>query len=698
METFALYSYASSAIAYFLLFCLSFTRIKKHPLAIPTTITLSFSILWNFSIIFVLLNDDYYIDDTLPFESLRNLAWFFFLSILISKQQFNNQYLLLKRYWQVPAIFFLTICIVVLELFPELRFLFQQLIGFDFRLFVHIGFATIGLMLIEQLYRNAIEEHRWNIKFICLGLASIFAIDFMLYSKSLLFNSLDTSLWESRGVVNALIIPLLALSLNRLGKKSVQVQVQVSNNLIFHTTVLLGAGGYLLIMSLAGYYIKTHGGNWGAVAQISFIFLAIILLLVFFVSGKIRALVKVNFSKHFFQHRYDYRDEWIKLSKKIAKFDSLDDLSNFIVTTMAKFVDSSGGGLWLKNDQGDYFLTADQNLGVHTKQLVKENDPLVVFFESKQWVIDFVEYFNDPDIYSKSGLHQWYSELKEIWLIIPLFQQNNLEAFVVLTQPMAPRQIDWEDHDFLKTVGMQLANALALTQASDSLSRARQFEAYNRFSAFLVHDLKNLVAQISLIVVNSAKHKRNPEFIDDSIETLENVVKKIDFLLAQLKKGNIQSYNQSVIELKNVVDEVKLQQASNRPSLTVSYDQNQDYKVMGEKEKLIAILGHLVQNAQEATDDNGRVKITLTLQGEFIQLIVSDTGSGMDEKFIQQRLFKPFDTTKGNAGMGIGVYEAREYILQLTGKITVESTLGQGTTFFILLPTEKSVSTAEAKP
>jgi putative PEP-CTERM system histidine kinase len=683
LDSFGLYSYAASTITYFLLLIFALVRVNKNPLGIPVVIALVFSLFWTSYIVLILQSNELYIQDTFPVESLRNLAWFFFLSVLISKQQFNSKYYLIKNSWQVPFILLLTICVVILEYFSELRYQIQQFTGFDFRLFAHICFAIIGLMLVEQLYRNALHEQRWAIKFLSLGLAAIFAFDFVLYSKSLLFNILDTSLWESRGIVNALTAPLLATSIIRQSQE--QIRVQVSNKVIFHTTVLLGAGVYLLLMSLAGSYLKVYGGSWGAVAQISFVFLAILLLLVFFVSGKIRAVAKIYLGKNFFQHRYDYRDEWIKLSKKIAELNSLDDLSPFIVHTLAKFVDSSGGGLWVKNDQGDYFLSSEHNLGKHSRQLVGENEPLINFFKTKQWVIDFVEYFNDPDIYARSGLDKWYAELKEIWLIIPLFQENNLRAFVVLTQPKVSRQIDWEDHDLLKTVGMQLANALALTQASDDLTRAKQFEAYNRFSAFLVHDLKNLVAQVSLIVKNSEKHKHNPEFIDDSIDTLENVVKKIDHILGQLKKGKIRSIYTSKINLASILEEVVKQQASNSPSLCIEMD-NDEYMVMGEKEKMVAILGHLVQNAQEATADDGMVKIVANRKDQDIELKIIDTGCGMEEKFIQQRLFKPFDTTKGNAGMGIGVYEARELILQQSGKISVESKLGQGTTFTIYLP------------
>ncbi len=683
METFTLYSYASAAIAYFLLLAIQLVRINKSEFSIVSIIAVTMSLLWAAYTVFILQNNSFYIQDVFPFESLRNLAWYFLLAALISKQQFDDRYYFLKVSWKVPALVSLILVIVVLELFSELRYPVQQFIGTDFRPLIHIVFALVGLILIEQLYRNALQEQRWAIKFICLGLAAIFIIDFVFYSKSLLFNQLDSLLWQLKGIVNVLVVPLIAISLHRLSQD--QVKIQISNKIIFHSTVLLGAGVYLLIMSLAGYYIKVYGGNWGAIAQISFIILAVLLLMVFFVSGKIQAYIKIYFSKHFYQHRYDYRDEWIKLSKKIAELDDLDDLSYLIVRTMANVVDSSGGGLWVKNNQGNFTLTADISLGEHSKELVDKHEILIDFISKKQWVIDFVEYFNDPDVYAGLGLDKWYTKFEDIWLIIPLVQKNNLEGFVVLTQPQISRQIDWEDHDLFKTIGMQFANALALTRISDDLSRARQFEAYNRFSAFLVHDLKNLVAQISLIVKNSEKHKRNPEFIDDSIETLENVVKKIDHLLGQLKKGKQAEIKQSKIDLSKVIEDVVLQQSSNKPSVT-SVLTTEEFWVVAEKEKMTAILGHLIQNAQEATEDDGYVRIEISKKEAIIAIEISDSGCGMDENFIQQRLFKPFDTTKGNAGMGIGVYETQEYVSQQAGQINVVSKVGQGTTFTISLP------------
>jgi putative PEP-CTERM system histidine kinase len=687
MENYSYYSYLTAASAYLLLLPLSLIGLKKNPFAIPLLIAIVFSLIWAGYTAFLIHRNEAFTSEILPLETLRNSAWFFLLSAFISRQQFGNNYLLLFKSRLANGLALLIAFIFVLEIFSDLRYQIQQLLGQDLRLFAHVVFAIIGLMLVEQLYRNATLDLNWTIKFLCLGLGALFTVDFIVYSKSLLFAQLDFLLWDSRGFINALIVPLLAFSIERLHTNK-NLRFTPSRKVVFHTTVLLGSGLYLILMSLAGFYIRDYGGNWGGIAQIVFIFLAILLLLILFVSGKARAIAKVYVNKHFFHYQYDYRDEWIKLSRTIAQLDSINALSGFIIKTLSELADCSGGGIWLKNEQGDFYLAEESNLGFYPPQLIKADQSLIQFMIEKQWVIDFFEFSNSPEVYNAVDLSQWHAEQNNICLIIPLFRQNELVAFVVLTKSKAPRQLNWEDHDLLKTVGMQLTNALALSHVSDALSRSRQFEAYNRFSAYLVHDLKNLVAQISLIVKNAEKHKSNPEFIDDSIATLENVVHKIEHLLNQLKKGQVKNDNRILINLTEVIKDVAIQQAGNKPALKLAIKQDK-IEILGEKEKITAILGHLVQNAQEATAENGFVALELNKDEQQAIIKVVDNGVGMDNKFIAERLFKPFDTTKGNAGMGIGVYEARDYILKLSGSCDVESKLGQGTTFTIKLPLAK---------
>jgi len=687
MENYAYYSYLTASVANLFLFLFSLRDFKKNPVLKPLLMAIGLSLLWSGYITYAIYHDNLLTSATLPLETLRDTAWFLLLRSLILKQQDKNN-LTISSYTMLSIAIGLIIGLVfILEIFSALRYQVQQLIGQDIRIFAHVIFAILGLILVEQLYRNAALDLHWTIKFLCVGLGALFGIDFIVYSKSLLFAQIDFMLWNSRGFLNALIVPLLVISVRRL-QTNMSAYIKAPRKTLFHTTVLIITGAYLVLMSLAGFYIRDYDGSWGGVAQIIFVFLALMTLLILLMSGKVRSMTKVYFNQHFFNYRYDYRDIWIELSKTIAQLDSVNELSGVIIKTLMTLTETSGGALWLRNDQDDFYMSEEINLNMPSSQIIKTNNSLVLFMNKKQWVIDFVEFANTPDVYNEVDLSPWLGKDQSISLIVPLFRQNKLVAFVVLAKAKINRQLMWEDHDLLKTVGMQLTNALALSHTSEALFRSRQFEAYNQLSAFLVHDLKNLVAQVSLIVKNSEKHKYKPEFIDDSIETLENVVCKIDNILGQLKKGWVKKDFITLLNLSEVIEDVILQQQGHKPALHCIMTLDK-CEVLGEKEKLTAILGHLVQNAQEATDYHGAVQIVLSKEERYAVIKIIDNGVGMDAKFVAERLFKPFDTTKGNAGMGIGVYEARDTILKYNGVCDVESNLGVGTTFTIKLPLAK---------
>ncbi len=698
MESYNIYSYLSAAIAYGILLLLSLWGIKRNTSGFTFFIAVFFSFIWSAYASYNLYDDEVYSSSILPFETLRNLSWYIYLlAMLSSLEQKETSSLsssrfsfLIKSNYNI-ALVLGSFFVFTAELIPEFMFALNQFLGMDFRLFSHVSFAIIGLILVEQLYRNTLSEQRWAIKFVCLGIGGLFTFDFIIYSKSLLFADIDSILWNVRGVINALIVPLLAISVIRLQENS--ITYTISRQVIFHTSALVGTGLYLIFMSLAGFYIKEFGGDWGEIAQILFIFLAVLMLLILLFSGTIRARLKVYFNKHFVHYRYDYREEWINLSKTLAEIESFNELSQVMIKTLANLVDSSCGGLWIQNEQGDYYLFEDYKLRFtdNELELIKQDDGAVQFLMTKQWVIDLFEYENNPEVYEQENFEHWLDRKKNIWLIIPILQQNTLKAFVVLTKPRVTRRLNWEDHDLLKTVGMQLANAFVLSQASEELSTARQFEAYSRLSAFIIHDLKNLVAQVSLIVKNAEKHKNNPEFIDDAIDTLENVVLKMQKLVNQLRQRNVKD-NKSTLNLVYVIRDTVKQQSANSP-VPEFQTQLTECLIMGEQEKISAILGHLIQNAQDATDDDGAITIELVKQDKEAVLKLIDTGTGMDKKFISERLFKPFDTTKGNAGMGIGVFEAKSYILKHSGSISVESEVGRGTTFNICFPLNSEVVT-----
>jgi putative PEP-CTERM system histidine kinase len=547
--------------------------------------------------------------------------------------------------------------------------------------------SIIGLISIEQLFRNTPIDQRWAIKYFCLGVGGLFAYDFYLYSDALLFNRIDVSFLAARGYINALIVPLIVISAAR--NPDWTLPVHVSRKFVFHSASLIGAGVYLIAMAAGGYYIKVYGGDWGAIAQAIFLFGAIVLLAMLMFSGNVRAKIKIFLAQNFFNYKYDYRQEWLRLIGSMSEEHSSRRIRDNAIKAIANIVESPAGILWFKERNGNYRQSASWNMEVqHEWESGSSN--FVKFLQSKEWVIDIQEYNNIPELYDNLDLPGWIKQLSHAWLVVPLMHQAELWGFAVLSLPRVKQTINWEDRELLLTVGRQIASYIALLQANDELYEAQQFEAFNRLSAYVVHDLKNIVAQLSLVVANAVKHKHNPAFMDDVIITVDNATRKMTKLLAHLRKGRlVVAGKQEEVNLSYLLHEVLHRRSADNP-VPISECYEEEIIIMADRDRLLSVLEHLIQNAQEATNDDGYVKVTCALCDGEVVVDIEDNGCGMSKDFIQERLFKPFQTTKGNAGMGIGVYESREYITTMGGTLSASSEVNKGTTFTIRMPVAKS--------
>jgi putative PEP-CTERM system histidine kinase len=213
-------------------------------------------------------------------------------------------------------------------------------------------------------------------------------------------------------------------------------------------------------------------------------------------------------------------------------------------------------------------------------------------------------------------------------------------------------------------------------------------------STFVVHDLKNLVAQLSLMNANAEKHKDNPEFQRDMLETLNHSVQKMKLLLQKLSRSENAEKPQP-LAVDDVVRQALTLKSAFEPHPQLLVEQA-GLLVLADRERLERVLGHLIQNAIEATPRDGHVMVRVGPAGvrdDAVQIDITDTGEGMTEEFIRERLFKPFDSTK-SAGMGIGVFESREYITELGGALEVTSQPTLGTTFKVVLPLHRVAAAA----
>lgn len=617
------------------------------------------------------------------FEVARYIAWYVFLIKLFDSAATKNPGY--RRFQRLALLFSVGFgCLVLVTEFLPTRFggLTSPEYLLTFQFVGHLLMSIIGLTIIEQLLRNLSLQDRWAIKYLFIGVGGIFAYDLYFYANALLFRGMDPGLWDARGFISLISVPMLVLAAAR--NREWSLNVFVSRDIVLSTTAIFGGGFYLLMMAGVGYYLRDYGGSWGGVAQIVFLSLAIILLVAVLFSGQFRANLRVFLGKHFYKNKYDYRKEWLQLTGELN--NQKDDSNGFISATrvLAQLVDARSGLIWLYENDNCYRNIAAWHTG-RVGIAETKHSSLVQFFERKGYIVNLTNVDTRPEEYEDLVLPTWLSEIHRPWLIVPLFGLESLLGFAVLADPLVSRKINWEDRDLLKTAAKQVSSYLTVLRTSEVLAEARQFEVFNRISAYMVHDLKNISAELELIVRNAERHRNNPEFLDDTFKTVNNASEDITRLLDQLRNKQLQKEKKVVVDICNLVKEVALHKSDCLPVPDVVCNNSECHTVI-EKGRLANVLAHLLDNGQQATSDDGFLNVRVTKEDSVIVIQILDNGHGMDSDFINRRLFKPFDTTKGNAGMGIGMYECREFVRELSGEIYVESEPGKGTSITLRIP------------
>ena len=536
------------------------------------------------------------------------------------------------------------------------------------------------MVLLEQLYRNADVKVKWALwsLIIALGMSTVF--DFVLFAQAAMVNQLDFSYWYARGFIAAVGMPLILVSTRRI--KNWSVNVFVSRDVVFYSSMLLISGFYLLLLALAGYVINYFGGAWGDVVSIVFIILGGTVLATLLMTEKLRREVKVFITKHFFANKYDYRLEWLKSIDQLSNSNN-DNYYQAATKIICSTLNIEQGALVRKASIGTYELLYQQGLAIENRQL-HHLSPVDEFCQQHDWIIDVREYASIENSYPDLKLDVECFRSQKIDIIIPIFKNVHVYGFFLLALPKGRSLLNWEDRDLLFAISKQLNNYMSLNEANDSLAESKQFDAFHRMSAFLVHDLKNVQAQLGLINANAKRHRNNPDFIDDVFETIDSATNRLDKVLEQLRNKQVVESARKRVSVNQLMAQVAEQR--NIASPKVILEVSVEIEIVIDQETFYSVLNHLVQNAQEATKDDGWVKIRAEVIAENLHIAVLDNGSGMSSDFIKNRLFKPFDTTKGNSGMGIGAYEAKQFIENAGGTLQVTSFEDEGSIFHLIIP------------
>ena len=538
---------------------------------------------------------------------------------------------------------------------------------------IRLVFAVCNLLLLENLYFNTPRETRWHVNLLCIGLGGLFLYDLFLYSDAVLFRQISLPLFEGRAPATALAAPLIAMAAAR--NRRWAIDIHVSRDVVFHSFTLVLSGLFLLGLAATGEVFRRGGAEWGHVAEVSLIFGGLLTVAVLLTSGSTRSRIRSIVVDNFFSHRYDYRREWMRCINTLTAPQTLVGLHRRAVRAVAEVVDSPAGALFVRAaDEAAFQWAGSWNMPALTLP-ISPGHPLVGEFRDGEWIVLLDELGTVDDL---------LAELPRVWLAVPLNHFGSLIGFVVLARSRAQFKLDREVFDLLRVVGREVASRVAEQRAAQILSQTQQLREYSQRFAFVIHDIKNVSGQLSMLLANAEVHADNPEFQRDMLATVRASVARITRLLTRLQVER-QERSHTLIapfeRLKDVVDTCRV----TRDAVVTLQDAGGGAGVAIDPETFDAVIMHLLNNAIEASPTGAPVQVQLRHEAMSLVIDIVDQGPGMSPEFVRDELFRPFSTTKGG-GHGIGAYQARQLLREAGGDLLVLSREGSGTTMRLLLP------------
>lgn len=554
------------------------------------------------------------------------------------------------------------------------KVLFLDNAGYTFNLLLLL-YSIMAIVNLEATLLGSYGTDRWQIKYILIGVGGFLAINIFYYSHALLYRSINMNLVPVKAGV--ILVSVLFIGYSLIKHKVLDVEVAVSRKVVYRSLSVFVVGFYLLGLGILGQGMRYFGPRVGENITIFLGFAGTIAIVAVIMSEQLRRKVLVFINKHFYSQKYDYRDQWLQFTQRVSLKYSFDDLLSSIVAGFKDAIGSRGAAIWLKErEDGEYVNAKDAFAGD-----VKPNQELLDFLKDTQWILNI----NDPkckEVVEKSAN---FIERNRVFLIVPLLNVKELMGFIVLQEALAEVDYNYEDYDLLKTLAGQAAAAILNAKLSEELIAAREMEAMGRLSSFVIHDLKNASAKLSLLAQNAEEHMGNPDFQKDAIRAIANSSEKIKGITSKLKnlpkKTMLDlSYSDLGSCVKSAANEFSL-----NGNVSLSFTETENVKTKFDREEVLKVIVNLIINALEATGQSGNVGVEVGKENNMAYIKVSDNGCGMSHEFIKKQLFKPFQTTK-KKGLGIGLYQCKTIVEEHSGKIKVTSKEGTGTEFVVYLP------------
>ena len=607
--------------------------------------------------------------------TLRDAAWLVFSLSLMHAATGSRGY-----WWITSATAAALISLQLLFHFTSLPMGSIAGVRFDLTL-MQVCTTILGFAVIENVLRNASRADFWALKHWAIGLSGILLFQLLVRIPEFLTHSGDFAVILASPLVFLIAFPFFVVSATRI--RQLQLRIHSSRSFVFHTATLVGAGVVLQGTALAAWYVRSYGGTNATALAITVAFTGLAGVAAAISSGTVRSRVRLAINEYFFAFKYDYRLEWEKVISGLTS-DLGKPVAERALRVLCDLLDSPGGAIWLYRDSWRQFiLGAKLGATVHTTTFREDDQRIEILRNESRPLFQFGT-ADDAD----QGLATLLPSVDLGRILVPLRQRSSLVGFVILNRPRAERSLGWEDEALVRLVAMQVTAYLVQEEMSQSLADARQLEDFNKRFAFIVHDIKNTIGQLSLMVRNISEFGERKEFRDDMVITLANAVDRLGALLTSLTAVGSQvsaaPSEAQPIDLNRFLDDFCHEKRILGHPL-VLHQLPVSANIHADGATLRRVLEHVLSNALEASQPGSPVDIALKIKENQFVIGVTDRGAGMTRQFINEELFRPLKTTK-RGGSGLGGFQIRELMRELGGDVSVESRVGEGTEVTLFLP------------
>lgn len=547
--------------------------------------------------------------------------------------------------------------------------------------------TVLVLVNLEATFRAAVGTMRWRIKFMVLGLGVLFAARAYTASQLLLFRAVHLQLQTLNS--GALILGCLLMLRSLLRTGHFEVSVFPSQSVLHNSLTIIVAGVYLIVVGALAKLVAFLGGAASFEQKAFLVLAALVLLAVVIASDRVRLYTRRFVSRQFQRPLYDYRSVWRTFTEGTTRRVEQADLCGQLVKLISEIFHALSVSIWLVDERKEKLVFASSTSVSPDRAQALTLEPA----EAAEVITALTNQADPIDIDSSEAV--WAAALRRAHpfefqkggnrICSPLVASGELLGVLVIGDRVSGVPFSVQDFDLLKSASDQAASNLLNIQLSQRLSQAKQLEAFQAMSAFFVHDLKNTASTLSLMLQNLPIHYQDPKFREDAlrgisktVEHINDLISRLTFLRHDLEIKAIEcDLNQVITEAVKGQEQVPgvelVKQLQDIPRLHVDPSQIQK------------VVTNLLLNARESLTKTGHIRIGTSHRNGWVVLTVADNGCGMSPDFMSRSLFRPFNTTK-KKGIGIGMFHCKMIVGAHNGRIEVESEVGKGTSFRVLLP------------